>query len=418
VRDPRIAPLSSQLKPALTPLALGLALLVGGCGGGGTDETSATVPGRTLTVYSSLPKSGPSAPMGRAVLAGQRQALADARGRAGGYRIRLVELDSSRPDGDAWEPSQVAKGVGRAAEDPTTIAYLGELDLGASAISLPVTSSKGILQVSPADELTSLTRIPPGRPRATPERLYPEGVPNFVRLVPHDLLQARALVDWAKDRGARRIWIAGDPGIYGDELAAQTSFVARRSGMTVLGQDLAPEPEDAADKARSIVAERPDAVLYTGDVEDGTVPLLNALTALAPRTPVFASSAVTESASAVGGVRGELYGVKPGFPAGRYPAAGRRVLRSLAREDRDSADVEALYGYESVALALDAIEAAGRRRLTRAAVRRAALVPRLRRSALGVYRIKPGGEVSSRGFAGYVVRDGELHSPAQRPPAG
>ena len=194
--------------------------------------------------------------------------------------------------------------------------------------------------------------------------------------------------------------------------------MARRSGLTVLGDDLVPDPGDAPELGRSILAERPGAVLYTGDVEDGTAPLLDALTSFTPSVPVFASSAVTQAPQAVGGVSGDVYGVKPAFPAAGYPASGRQALRRIAREDRESARVEALYGYESVALVLDAIKAASRGRLTRAAVRRAALRPRLRRSALGAYRVKPRGEVSSRGFAGYLIRGGELHSPAGRPPAG
>jgi len=407
--------LRSPLNTVLAPLALGVALLAGACGGDGPDARSATVPGRTLTLYSSLPRSGPSAPMARAVLAGQRRALADAGGRAGPYKIRLVPLDSSKPgDERAWDPSQVAKGAGRAVDDPTTIAYLGELDLGGSAISLPVTSSENVLQVSPADGLTSLTRIPPARPRATPDRLYPEGLPNFLRLVPHDLLQARALVRWAKDSGARRVWIAGDPGVYGDELAAQVSHLARRSGMAVLGEDLVPDPDGAAELAQSIVAERPDAAIYTGDVERGTAPLLDALTALDPEMPVFASSAVTQAARSVGpAVRGRLHGVKPAFPVAHYPRSGRRVLRALAREDPATARAEALYGYESVALALDAIEAAGPRPVTRAAVRRAALEPRRRRSAIGTYRVGPHGEVSSPGYPRYIIRGAKLSPPAR-----
>ena len=108
--------------------------------------------------------------------------------------MRLVELSSTRPEDAAWDPGTVEAGAERAVDDPTAIAYLGELDLGGSAVSLPVTNRAGLLQVSPADGLTSLTTAPPGRPRAGPERYYPEERRTFVRLVPTDLQVADAML--------------------------------------------------------------------------------------------------------------------------------------------------------------------------------------------------------------------------------
>ena len=56
----------------------------------------------------------------------------------------------------------------RAVEDPRAIAYLGELGFGGSAVSLPVTNAGRMLQVSPTDGLTSLTRSRPDGRAPTP----------------------------------------------------------------------------------------------------------------------------------------------------------------------------------------------------------------------------------------------------------
>ena len=89
-------------------VALSLVLLAG-CGGGGEDERSEPRDADTLVVYSSLPHSGGSAALGDAVAAGQRLALADADGRVGRYRVKLVELDSAEPDERDWDPDRVAE---------------------------------------------------------------------------------------------------------------------------------------------------------------------------------------------------------------------------------------------------------------------------------------------------------------------
>src|SRR3989442_1163291 len=101
-------------------LALVAVALLGGCGSGEKDERAR---GATLTIYTSLPLHGVSASDADAVAAGERLALADAHGRAGGHRVRLVELDDSDPKkAGIWDPSAVERNAKSAAKDPTTIA--------------------------------------------------------------------------------------------------------------------------------------------------------------------------------------------------------------------------------------------------------------------------------------------------------
>src|SRR5436305_4592417 len=111
---------------ALALVALALAIAAGGCGGSGGQDDIAR--GSTLTIYTSLPRHGVSARAADAVASGERLALEDASGRAGGHRLRLVELDDSAPGkGLTWDPSVVEQNAKRAAKDPSTIAYIGEL---------------------------------------------------------------------------------------------------------------------------------------------------------------------------------------------------------------------------------------------------------------------------------------------------
>ena len=157
--------------------------------------------------------------MAAAVAAGERLALADAGHRAGALRVRLRRLDSTDPGDRLWDPDRVSANAEQAADDETSIAYIGEHDYGASAVSVPITNDAGILQVSPSDGLTSLTRSLPGRPRAGPERYYPTGERSFLRLVPNDLLQVEVLLEQVRARGARRLALVFDEEIYGRELA-------------------------------------------------------------------------------------------------------------------------------------------------------------------------------------------------------
>ncbi len=68
---------------------------------------------------------------------------------------------------------------GRAVQDRTTVGYIGELNSGASAISIPLLNRAGIAQISPPSTAVGLTsdgrRV---RPPGEPQKYYPTGDPH------------------------------------------------------------------------------------------------------------------------------------------------------------------------------------------------------------------------------------------------
>jgi branched-chain amino acid transport system substrate-binding protein len=378
--------------------------LLAGCGG--SDE-EARIPSGPLVVYSSLPEHGISATAAQAVSAGQRLALADAHERAGGRRVRLVRLDSSNPDGPVWDPARVNANAERAADDPNAVAYVGELDYGASAVSLPITNDEGILQVSPGDGLTSLTRAPPGRPRAGPERYYPTDERTFLRLTPNDLRLAERMLERARAGGARRAAVLFDNDIYGRELTAQLSARGRRDG---------PEPVEAVELrgdatsipgiVRELAEERPDTVLYAGVAGPLTAPLLAEIRRRLPGVIVVGTGGLMARRTQLSEAPERVEALNAVTPASRVPRAGARLLRRVAaRFGPARARPEALYGYESMRVVLDAVRSGGPRR---AEVVKAALAPRERRSPLGPYEVRATGDVGADRFALYRVEHGRF----------
>ncbi len=388
-------------KPVLLlPLALGLA----GCLGG--DESPGELRG-SLTIYSSLPRHGVSAAAGRAAAAGQRLAIADAGERAGGRRVRLVLLSSTEPDERLWDPDSVAENAHTAADDPSAIAYLGELDYGASAISLPITNDAGMVQVSPLDGLTSLTRTPPGRPRSIPERLYPSGRRTFARLTPSDLLQAEALVERARASGRRRMAVVFDDRVYGRELAGQVVARARRAGViTVRSEEFRHDPLAVPDLVRRLAKSRPQTIVYAGVAGPGTPALLAELRASLPRVPLLASGGLLagEREGRVEAAPEQVEAVTPILPRSLASPSARRLLRRIERRWGPAvARPEALYGFESARLVLEAIDGAGPSRsgVVREVFRR----PR-RHSVLGRYSLHATGEPTVRRLALYRLESG------------
>jgi branched-chain amino acid transport system substrate-binding protein len=385
---------------AATRLLVASLAVVSGCSGGG-DTTTARAPDGPLTFSLSVPGHGIDAGAGGAVASGARLALADAHGRAGDRDLRLVQIDDSKPEGPSWDPALVEANAARAAKDPTAIAYIGELDQGGSAVSIPVTNEAGILQVSPLDGLTTLTRQQPGAPQGTgPARYYPSGKRSFLRLVPRDALQAGELVDWAREQGGQRIAIVQDDEVFGRALAQQVAVAAERLRLPVT--DLVEPHDDPAgfdDFARKLAVKRPDVVIYTGLGDATSGMLLQAIRRALPGARLLGSSALAHSQPTPPGLP-EIELLSPLLPARQYGPRARRVMRGVPARPRGSG-AEALYGYEAMRVVIDSIASAGADAGDREAVARAALAPRARVSVIGPFRVLATGDVSPPRFAAY-----------------
>lgn len=397
------------MRRTCTTLLLAIcAISLPGCLGR-TEPESTHVSGDVLTIYSSLPSHGPTAPIAAAVAAGERLALAESGDAVDGKRIRLEQLDSTDQDSPLWSPDAISANADRAVDDPTTIAYLGELGFGATAVSLPITNAAGLLQVSPMDGLTSLTRTPPGRPRAGPERYYPSGTRSFLRLTPDDLLETETLLERVNATGAQRLAVVYDADIYGRELGAEIAARARRDGPSpVVSEEYTGEVDKVPDVTQALADAHPDVVVYAGVAGPGTGPLLAGIDRALPGVPVYATSGILarDPARPIPAAPDRVEALSAIAPASRMPRTGRRVLREVARRDGPrAARPEALYGYEAMKVVLDAIRRAGP---NRHGVIKEALRIRNRESAIGGYGIRATGDVDGDTFAVYELRRGRF----------
>jgi ABC-type branched-subunit amino acid transport system substrate-binding protein len=372
-------------------VAVAAAASVAACG----QDAEPRVPGGVLDVYVSAPLHGPSARAGAAVVAGARRALHRHGGRAGGRRVHIVALSSNRPGDPDWDPGTVEANAERAADDPHAIAYVGEMDRGGSAVSVPRTNREGLLQVAPADGLTSLTRRPPGRPRAGPERYYPDKHRTFLRLVPTDLVVAREMVALAAPERRTRVAIVETADFAQHELGTVLEQELRRAGSPpVAGLAVRDDPSAVPDTVQKVVASRPSAVLVAGDPGPVSRPLMRSLAARLPGTRLITSPELAGQRQE-GGARA-VSGLMPGRV---QPAAARRALAAMG----DRSSPEATYGYDAMSVVLGAVSAAGG---DRPAVVAHALRPRRVTGLTGRYTVVRGGDVERPYLAVVSLDDG------------
>jgi len=393
----------------VTALAFGVAACGGDDGGGGGGADSSRT---TLTIYSSLPLQGDSRPQSESVVNGEKLALEEAGGQVGKFKITYKSLDDATAAAGKWEAGQTSANARKAAQDQSTIVYLGEFNSGATAISLPILNEAGILQISPSNTAVGLTRGGAGADKGEPDKYYPSGKRNYGRVVPADHIQAAAQVTYQKDEGCTKLYVLNDKEVYGKGLADQVVNIAKAQGLQVLGNDgidtKAANFRSLASKVKSAGA---DCMFFGGITQNKGVQVFNDVHAANPTVKLFGPDGVAESAFASkisSAVQKQTYVTNPTLDPKLYPASAQKFFTTFKQKFGKDPEPYAIYGYEAMKVALLAIQNAGDKGNDRQAVIDAFFKIKDRDSVLGRYSIDENGDTTLSDYGANVVKDGKL----------
>jgi branched-chain amino acid transport system substrate-binding protein len=393
----------------LTALALGVAA----CGGG--DDSGGSTGGgggrTTLTIYSSLPLQGDSRPQSESVVNGEKLALEEAGGKVGKFKITYKSLDDATAAAGKWEPGQTSADARKAAQDPSTIAYLGEFNSGASAISLPITNEAGILQISPSNTYVGLTRAE-GADKGEPDKYYPSGKRTYGRVVPADHIQAAAQVAYQKGEGCQKLYILNDKEVYGKGIADQVANIAKQQGLTVLGNDgIDTKAANFRTLATKIKSAGADCMFFGGITQNKGVQVFSDVHAANPTAKLFGPDGVAETpftSKLSSSVQKMTYITNPTLDPKLYPPAAQDFFKTYKTKYGKDPEPYAIYGYEAMKVALLAIQNAGDKGNDRQAVIDAFFKIKDRDSVLGKYSIDENGDTTLTDYGADRVKSGKL----------
>lgn len=387
--------------------------LVATVGCGEEQSRGGTVPGDTLTIFSSLPLQGARADQAKSIVNAQKLALRDSGGRVGDYKVNFASADDSTAGGDkvGWDPDKTAENARKAVENTRTIAYIGELDSGATAISLPITNEAGFAQVSPGSSAVGLTKFLPGAEKGEPDKFYPSATRSFARVVPADDVQASAAAGWTRSLGARRVFLLGDKSLEGDGLVELYRAVAPEVGLRIVGADrMDPRADGYVDLAAEIAKARPDAIYFGGAETSNALRLWRDIADALPEVLLMGSQnlLVPSFYERLGSAERRTYITSVAQATRQLPPAGRRFVREYTSEFGERPDPLAAYGYTAMSLVLDALDRAGDRAAERERVVEEVLGTTNFNSIVGRFSIDDNGDTSLEKVAGYRVRNGRL----------
>jgi branched-chain amino acid transport system substrate-binding protein len=402
-----------MMRASLAVLAI--ALIAVGCGddeptsAGGPDEA------KTVTVYSSLPLQGAQRPQTTDMVKGIELALEQAGGKAGDITVKYQSLDDSTAQAGSWTPEATTANARKAAQDDSTAIYIGEFNSGASAVSIPILNEAGVPQISPANTAVGLTSDDPGAGPGEPTKYYPSGERTYARIVPKDTIQGAALATVMKEDGCTKVQMTNDKEVYGAGLATNIEAAADAQGLEIVSNEAI---DKNAPNYRSLAAAAADAgadcFVFSGITANNAVQLYKDFAAALPDAKLYGPDGVAEAGFVdpkEGGIPADVASrvtlTVATLSPDQYPEDGQAFFDAFReKHDEPNPNPYAIYGYEAMRLALDAI--ARSETGDTADILAALFETRDRESVLGTYSIDENGDTTLSDYGVYRVAGGEL----------
>jgi branched-chain amino acid transport system substrate-binding protein len=396
-----------------------LAVAISACGGDDDEGGGGQVEGNTLRIYSSLPLQGSSRPQNLAVINGARLALKQRNSKVGNFTIDYVPLDDATAQAGKWDPGATSANARKAAQDDKTIAYMGEFNSGATAISLPILNEAGIPQVSPANTAVGLTKNEPGADKGEPDKYYPTGKRTYARTPPRDTIQGAALATVMDEDGCKQLYILNDKEVYGLGVAKNIENSSKELGIRVLANEgIDPKAPNYRSVASKINDAGADCFVFGGITQNNAVQLYKDVAA-ATDAKLYGPDGVAEGTffdPKEGGIPADVARrttvtvatlSKEEYEKREIPA--RRFFDAYEKEyNEPDPDPYAIFGYETMDVILDAIEGAGDNGNDRDEVLKQIFATNRPDSVIGNYSIDKDGDTTLTDYGVYAIEGGTL----------
>jgi len=296
---------------------------------------------------------------------------------------------------------------------------IGTFNSGCAAIEIPVLNQApdgGIGMVSPANTYPCLTvNLPGGCDSTEPDKYYPSGTRNYIRVVAHDAYQGAAAAEFMQSQGVKSVYILNDKEAYGLGIATTTRKAAEFLGIKVAGFEAwDPKATSYTAQMQKIKSTGADAVFLGGLIdENGAQVIKDKVAVLGPNDGVkllapdgfTQQSTIDESGTAAAGMFMSIAGV----PIDTFKGAALEFIDGLQKGplQGEAIDPYAIYGGQAAQVLLKAIENSDG---TRADVIKQLFATNVTDGLLGSFKIDENGDPENAsgavvGFTFYKATD-------------
>jgi branched-chain amino acid transport system substrate-binding protein len=379
-------------------------------------------------IVSDLPLKGASAERSRQMNDAIVQELAR-KGWQAGQKIQVAfqACDDSLGSTGEWDEALCRSNAQAYASNPDVIGVIGTYNSGCAAVEIPILNrapSGGIPMVSPGNTFVCLTQPSPSLCAPNePDRYYPSGSRNYVRVVPNDAVQGAGLATFANENGVHRPYIlraADDPTSSGQADTFKGAAVAL--GMDVVGTgQWDPKVPEYTNLMNQVKSFGPDAVILAGVLEqNGSQLIRDKVDVLGPNdgaVKLLAFDGFAQEATIVntGPDAQGMYVSIPGKVPGALTGSGDVFVKELRAQIPENAiEAFAPYAGQAAGVLIDAI----REGQTRSGTIDQLFRTRIEDGIIGTFAITPSGDpapapISVQRAADRFAPAGTITPPAQ-----
>jgi branched-chain amino acid transport system substrate-binding protein len=371
-----------------------------------------------VLIATDLPMQGSSRTQTVQMVEASRFVLEQHGWKAGGLDIAYQACDDSTAQAGKWDSGKCSQNAQAYAQNEDVLGVIGTFNSGCAAIIIPVLNQApggGVAMVSPANTYVCLTEAGPGCGGDEPDKYYPAGTRNYIRMVAHDAYQGAAVATFAQNLGIESVYVLNDREAYGQGVAENFRNAAESLGIEIAGF-AAWDPKASSYEAlmNTIKGTGAQAVFLGGLIcENGGQVIKDKVAVLGENVEDPASGVVllapdgfTTQATIdeAGAASAGMFSSVAGVPADQLTGAGKEFVDSFMAETGAEPPLEpyTAYAAQSMEVMLAAIEAGGD---DRGAVVEALFQTKVTGGILGDFDISENGDPSIGPVTIYVAGD-------------
>jgi branched-chain amino acid transport system substrate-binding protein len=412
----------------LAGVTAALALLAAGCGGGGGGSSKGVtaLPSSSCSdiyyqgsgkpdylISSDLPLQGSGRTQTVQMTEAIKFTLKQHDFKAGKYKIGYQSCDDATAQLGKWASEKCAANASAYAQNKSVIGVIGTFNSGCAEIIIPVLNRApdGPLgMVSPANTYVGLTHTGPGTAAGEPDKYYPTGKRNYIRIVAADDFQGAADAVNAQQLGLKNVYILNDKEAYGQGVATDFKNSLTQLGIKVAGfaawNGKASSYTGLATKIKQTGA---DSVFLGGLIcENGGKVIKDLRSTLGKGVTILAPDGFTPISAVVQGAGAASEGIYvsvAGQPNENLPQAGKTFVKDFgATQSGGNVDPYSSYAAQAADVLLTAIENSDG---TRASVTSELLKTKVDNGIIGTFTINSNGDTSSNPVTIYLIKGGK-----------
>jgi branched-chain amino acid transport system substrate-binding protein len=414
---------------ALIGLTAVLALLAAGCGGGGGGGKGGNVQALPASSCSDIYYEGDGNPdyiiasdlplqgSGRTQTVQMTEAikfvLKQHDFKAGDYKIGYQSCDDATAQQGKWASEKCSANANAYAQNKGVIGVIGTFNSGCAEIIIPVLNRAPdgpVAMVSPANTYVGLTHGGAGTAAGEPDKYYPTGTRNYIRLVAADDFQGAADAVLTQQLGKKNVYILNDKEAYGQGVAQNYRNAATQLGIGIAGFTAwNGKASSYTGLATRIKQSGADAVFLGGLIcENGGKVIKDLRSVLGTGVTIVSPDGFTPISAVVDGAgkaaEGQYVSVA-GQPNENLGPTGKKFVQDFgATQAGGQVDPYSAYAAQSAEVLLTAIEKSDG---TRADVAAKLFETKVTDGILGDFQINENGDTNSNPVTMYLIKGGK-----------